>query len=108
MLVERGVPALLIWLTVLFTYGLTLWKALRRYRIDGSTNAWPFGVMLGCVGGLIGFFISGLVHYNIGDGEVALIFYLLMAVGVRTAEFFANGPLSAEAAEEVAEYRMAA
>ena len=87
MLVERGVPALLIWLTVMLLYGMTLWRAVWRARQDASGGHWPFGILLGCLGGLIGFFVSGLVHYNIGDGEVALVFYLLMAVGIRTAEF---------------------
>ena len=45
------------------------------------------GILLGCLGALIGFFTSGLVHYNLGDGEVALVFYLLMGIGVRMAGF---------------------
>jgi hypothetical protein len=31
---------------------------------------------------MIGFVTSGLVHYNLGDGEVAMVFYLLMGIGV--------------------------
>jgi O-antigen ligase len=87
MLVERGVPALLIWLAVIFLYGLTLWKAVWGVKRDTHGGLWTFGILLGCLGGLIGFFVSGLVHYNIGDGEVAMVFYLLMAVGIRVAEF---------------------
>jgi O-antigen ligase len=87
MLVERGVPALLIWLAVIFLYGLTLWKAIWSVKRDIHGGLWTFGILLGCLGGLIGFFVSGLVHYNIGDGEVAMVFYLLMAVGIRVAEF---------------------
>jgi hypothetical protein len=41
------------------------------------------GVLLGCFGGLIGFFTSGLVHYNLGDAEVAMVFFLLMGIGFR-------------------------
>jgi O-antigen ligase len=87
MLVERGWPALLIWLAVIFLYGSTLWQAAWRLKRDTASDGWTFGILLGCLGGLIGFFVSGLVHYNIGDGEVAMVFYLLMAVGIRTAEF---------------------
>jgi hypothetical protein len=87
MLVERGAPALLIWLSVIFLYGVTLWKAVWREKRDGARDLWTFGILLGCLGGLIGFFVSGLVHYNIGDGEVAMVFYLLMAVGITIAEF---------------------
>ena len=106
MLVERGVPALLIWLAVLFLYGLTLWKAVWRVKRDAASDRWTFGILLGCLGGMIGFFVSGLVHYNIGDGEVAMVFYLLMAVGIRTAEFVR--PETDEAVAGRIQYEMAA
>ena len=38
--------------------------------------------VLGALGGLVGFFISGLVHYNWGDSEVVMIFYLIMGLSV--------------------------
>jgi hypothetical protein len=31
---------------------------------------------------MIGFFVSGLVHYNLGDQEVAMMFFLVMGIGV--------------------------
>src|SRR5437764_6585037 len=105
MLVERGVPALLIWLAVLVLYGLTLWKAVWRVKRDITVDRWTFGILLGCLGGLIGFFVSGLVHYNIGDGEVAMVFYLLMAVGIRTAEF--DFPNADDAFAQQIEFNMA-
>jgi O-antigen ligase len=90
MLVERGAPGLLLWLSVLCIYGWTLLKAVLDEKRSPSGDRWRLGTLLGCLGGLVGFFVSGIVHYNIGDGEVAMIFYLLMAVGVRTAEL--NNP----------------
>jgi hypothetical protein len=53
--------------------------------------------LLGCLGGLIGFFTSGVVHYNIGDGEVAMVFYLLMAIAVRMTELLGSQPSEAPA-----------
>ncbi len=95
LLVERGIPALLLWLTVLAIYARTLWRAL--YRKSGEEAIWRDGklfpdfspvlnrgIWLGCLGGLIGFFASSLVHYNYGDGEVVMIFYLLMGLAVKT------------------------
>lgn len=77
--VERGIPALIIWLIVLGIYARTLRQGLRRHR----GNDWrTTGILLGCAGGLIGFFASGIVHYNLGDNEIAMTFYLLMAIGV--------------------------
>lgn len=77
--VERGIPALIIWLIILGIYARTLWHGLRRHR----GNDWrTTGIILGCAGGLTGFFASGIVHYNLGDNEIAMTFYLLMALGV--------------------------
>jgi O-antigen ligase len=76
---ERGVPALILWLVFLFTYARTLWRALRNH----SKLAWiERGILLGALGGLIGFFTSGLVHYNWGDSEVVMIFYMMMGLAL--------------------------
>lgn len=76
LVVERGLPALLLWLGVLAIYARTLWRGLGR-----DTDPYSKGILLGCLGGMIGFFISGLVHYNLGDQEVAMVFFLLMGLG---------------------------
>jgi hypothetical protein len=89
--VERGFPALIIWLTILGVYARTLWRNLRRgdeeTRRRGenpeiSSSRIERGIILGGLGGLAGFFTSGLVHYNLGDGEVAMVFYILMGLSV--------------------------
>jgi hypothetical protein len=81
LVVERGLPALIIWLTILGIYARTLWK--NRKSVDWQTR----GIILGCFGGLIGFFTSGLVHYNLGDGEVAMVFYILMGISVFVCDY---------------------
>ncbi|MEO7673202.1 MAG: O-antigen ligase family protein [Pyrinomonadaceae bacterium] len=75
LLVERGLPALIIWLIVLGIYSRTLWRGLRS---DGAIDWRSRGILLGCLGGMIGFFASSLVHYNLGDQEVAMVFFILM------------------------------
>ena len=83
LIVERGLPALLLWLTVLAIFARTLWRGLNpRSEIQNPKSK---GVLLGCLGGMIGFFVSGLVHYNLGDQEVAMVFFLLMGLSVRVA-----------------------
>jgi len=92
LLVERGLPALIIWLTVLGIYARTLWRYLKlqitNYKTDEKSqianrkSQIETGIVLGCFGGMIGFVVSGLVHYNLGDGEVAMVFYLLMGISV--------------------------
>jgi hypothetical protein len=74
---ERGLPALLVWLGLLFVYARTIWRTLRyNARLDWIEH----GILLGALGGLVGFFVSGLVHYNWGDSEVIMVFYFLMGL----------------------------
>jgi O-antigen ligase len=78
LVVERGLPALILWLSVLGIYARTLWRNLKS-KIQNPRSR---GVLLGCLGGMIGFFVSGFVHYNLGDQEVAMMFFLLMGLGI--------------------------
>src|SRR6266581_7574087 len=104
---ERGVPALIVWLMLLGIYARILWRGFRELEIRKNTHgdtesaeqrrkekgdAEPHsltngtwidrGIMLGALGGLAGFFISGLFHYNWGDSEVVMIFYLIMGLSL--------------------------
>jgi hypothetical protein len=85
---ERGIPALLVWLWLLGTYAWMLLRLVRSPNVarseignrDGS-DAWiDRGIVLGALGGLAGFFVSGLAHYNWGDSEVVMILYLIMGL----------------------------
>ncbi len=74
---ERGVPALIVWLGLLFVYARTIWRLLR----NKSKLQWiEHGILLGALGGLVGFFVSGQVHYNWGDSEVVMILYFMMGL----------------------------
>ena len=105
LLVERGLPALILWLIILGIYARTLWRGLRKVEEWGSVRVeeksatishnplLPYsptplnrGILLGCFGGTIGFCASGLVHYNLGDQEVAMVFFVLMGLGVKITQ----------------------
>ncbi|HEV2864182.1 MAG TPA: O-antigen ligase family protein [Pyrinomonadaceae bacterium] len=76
---ERGVPALVAWLTLLFVYARMLWRMAR----SRATTDWrERGLVLGALGGLAGFVAAGLVHYNLGDSEVVMIFYFVMGLAL--------------------------
>jgi O-antigen ligase len=74
---ERGVPALIVWLILLGLYARMLWKLVRS-----SVDEFPRSFALGALGGLVGFFASGLVHYNWGDSEVVMVLYLIMGLSL--------------------------
>jgi Lipid A core - O-antigen ligase and related enzymes len=78
--VERGFPALLIWLVLMVAYLRSLWRSVRRS--DRSPDWRVYGILLGSLGGTIGFLASSIVHYNFGDQEVVMTFYLLMGISL--------------------------
>jgi hypothetical protein len=75
--IERGLPSLLLWLLILGVYCKELISNIKH-----QTSTIYKGILLGCLGGTLGFFISGIVHYNLGDAEVAMVFFLLMGIGL--------------------------
>lgn len=80
---ERGIPALILWLVFLGIYARMLWRLIRNPTPDliNANNEWvERGLVLGALGGLCGFFTSGVVHYNWGDSEVVMIFYCIVGL----------------------------
>jgi len=76
---ERGIPALILWLAFLFLYARTLWRSIR----SEANLAWiDRGILLGALGGLTGFVTSGLVHYNWGDSEVVMVLFMIMGLSL--------------------------
>ena len=73
---ERGVPTLMVWMTWMALYLGMLWRKVRSKEMDWLCR----GVLLGALGGTVGFLISGFVQYNWGDSEVVMIVYLLMGL----------------------------
>lgn len=71
-----GIPALLVYGLFLITLFSGLWRGLKaaasRPQFEGS------GVILGALGGLSGFCVSSMVHFNLGDGEVAMTLWLIL------------------------------
>jgi uncharacterized membrane protein YbaN (DUF454 family) len=77
---DRGLPALLFWLWIMWVFWRTASRGERLLRDSSDTNR--YGVLLGATGAVAGFFASSLVNYNFGDGEVALVFWWLIGIVV--------------------------
>jgi hypothetical protein len=91
---ERGIPALLFWVWIIVAFWRT--ASERERRVRDSSDLYRWGVLLGSLGAISGFFASSLVNYNFGDGEVALVFWWLMGITVvlssdRALDRSANG-----------------
>jgi O-antigen ligase len=76
---ERGLLTLASWIWLMFLYLRLLFRL--RPRIPPS-DWFARGVCLGIVGSTLGFFTSSLVHYNLGDSEVQMLFWFLMGIAI--------------------------
>jgi hypothetical protein len=81
---DRGLPALIFWLWIMFAFWKIVSRGERATRDSGDTNR--HGILLGATGALAGFFVSSLVNYNFGAGIVALVFWWLMGTVVVLAK----------------------
>ncbi|MBI4466923.1 MAG: O-antigen ligase family protein [Acidobacteria bacterium] len=78
--VERGLLGLAAWLLLM---GLYLWLLLGLVaRTRRGEDGWSHGLAVGIFGATVGFLLSGLLHYNFGDSEVVMVFWLLAGVAV--------------------------
>lgn len=76
-----GLPALLVYVFFLQAIFSGLWNGLKAYPgVEGGTGppAAGRGVILGALGAFSGFCASSLVHFNLGDGEVAMTLWLVL------------------------------
>lgn len=77
--VERGLPALAVWIILMIAYASMLWRLVHKVDADQWIER---GIALGALGGLAGFLASGIVHYNFGDSVVVMIFYFIMGLSL--------------------------
>ncbi len=76
---ERGIPALLLWLGFILVYA---WTLIRKLRRPGELAWMERGILLGSLAGLLGFCTSGVVHYNWGDSEVVMVLFMTMGLSL--------------------------
>lgn len=79
-----GIPAMLCYFSVMGTAIFVLARELLKIRKERSIPWQQHAVLLGAMGGVIGFTISGMVHFNFGDGEVTMVLWLI--IGLAMAE----------------------
>jgi O-Antigen ligase len=78
-----GLVALIFYFSFMAVFLIETWRFIRN---GSSTKRWQIlGIALGGLGALVAFNVSSFVHFNFGDGEVIMAFWLLtgLAVAVR-------------------------
>lgn len=87
---DRGLPALLLWLWLMIALVKQIAMDQRAASDLSDTNT--YGILLGGLGGLIGFLASSMVNYNYGDSEAVMLFWWLMGVCVTCGRLVRSGP----------------
>lgn len=72
--VECGLPALAVWIWLLADYAGFL---IRRQRTIPPHDWFARGLLLGALGGLVGFVLTGFLQYNFGDAETMVVFWFI-------------------------------
>jgi hypothetical protein len=87
--VERGLFALAAWVWLLVAYLILLIQLLRRAL---TTDWFIRGIILGILGCVSGFVVSSLVHYNLGDSEVAMLFWFFLGIALALERILGTTP----------------
>jgi len=87
-----GLPALVFYFSMMTIILTRSWSLAKALRARNQTKAW--GLVLGGMGAVTAFNVSSVFHFNFGDGEVVMMFWLL------TGLVFAAGRLAAEPSNE--------
>jgi hypothetical protein len=83
------------------TYLVFLGRAWKEF----SASDWFVrGSLLGILGGAIGFVLASSIHYTLGDGEVMMLFWLLMGVAMAVVRL--NQDQQIDRSESQPEYRL--
>jgi len=82
--VECGLPALAVWLWLLVGYAVFL---VRQHRLLVDGDWFSRGLLLGALGGLAGFVLTGFLQYNHGDAEAMVVFWLIVGMTFAASRF---------------------
>jgi O-Antigen ligase/PDZ domain len=70
-----GLLGLIFYYSFMTIFALKLWRLIRKTRADGR---WQLrGIGLAGLGTVVAFNVSSFAHFNFGDGEVVMAFWLL-------------------------------
>lgn len=73
-----GLPALMLYYSMMAIFAVEIWKLAKHLQSERISNL--HGIALGALGALVAFNASSLVHFNFGDGEVVMMFWLLIGL----------------------------
>ena len=91
-----GLLALIFYYSFMTIFAVKLWRLITKVKPNGQ---WQLrGIVLAGLGTVVAFNVSSLVHFNFGDGEVVMAFWLLtgLAFAAHRMALEAPGPAAVE------------
>ncbi len=73
-----GLPALIFYSAMMVMFAIEIFRLGRMVRVREQWKMW--GIALGTMGALLAFNVSSVVHFNFGDGEVVMAFWLMVGL----------------------------
>ena len=82
-----GLLGLIFYYSFMTMFVVQTWRLIKMVKSDSRWQLW--GIALGGLGAIVAFNVSSFVHFNFGDGEVVMAFWLLtgLAFAVRRIAF---------------------
>jgi hypothetical protein len=85
-----GLTSLIFYCSFMTLFAICTWRLVRKLKSEGR---WQLrGIAQGGLGALVAFNVSSLAHFNFGDGEVVMAFWLLTGLAFATLRIAAESP----------------
>jgi len=89
-----GLLGLIFYYSFMTMFVVETWRLIKIVKSDSRWQLW--GIALGGLGAIVAFNVSSFAHFNFGDGEVVMAFWLLTGLAFAVRRIALEAPVDAE------------
>ena len=89
-----GLLGLIFYYSFMTMFVLQTWRLIKIVKSDSRWQLW--GIALGGLGAIVAFNVSSFAHFNFGDGEVVMAFWLLTGLAFAVRRIAFEAPVDAK------------
>jgi len=89
-----GLLGLIFYYSFMTMFVVQTWRLIKMVKSDSRWQLW--GIALGGLGAIVAFNVSSFVHFNFGDGEVVMAFWLLTGLAFAVRRIAFEAPVDAQ------------
>jgi hypothetical protein len=89
-----GLLGLIFYYSFMTMFVVETWRLIKIVKSDRRWQLW--GIALGGLGAIVAFNVSSFAHFNFGDGEVVMAFWLLTGLAFAVRRIALEAPVDAE------------